>query len=110
MKTLIIFLTIIIFSTTNAYSKEANDCKSLKKFSIQRTICETKSLGGGVTDLLKKKKTDTGVKKKKTDTARAKGVTCPSRETLEEMGVLEEEIKSLVKSCEEISQKIHLIY
>ena len=35
MKTLIIILTLIIFSTTNAYSKEAVDCKSLKKFSIQ---------------------------------------------------------------------------
>ena len=43
MKTLIIFLTIIIFSTTNAYSKEANDCKSLKKFSIQYSICKTKT-------------------------------------------------------------------
>ena len=44
MKTLIIFLTIIIFSTTNAYSKEANDCKSLKKFSIQYSICKTKTV------------------------------------------------------------------
>ena len=43
MKTLIIFLTIIIFSTTNAYSKEAKDCKSLKKFSIQYSICKTKA-------------------------------------------------------------------
>ena len=43
MKTLIIFLTIIIFSTTNAYSKVANDCKSLKKFSIQYSICKTKT-------------------------------------------------------------------
>ena len=43
MKTLIIFLTIIIFSTTNAYSKEANDCKSLEKFSIQYSICKTKT-------------------------------------------------------------------
>ena len=43
MKTLIIFLTIIIFSTTNAYSKEANDCKSLKKFSIQYSLCKTKA-------------------------------------------------------------------
>ena len=43
MKTLVIFLTIIIFSTTNAYSKEANDCKSLKKFSIQYSICKTKT-------------------------------------------------------------------
>ena len=43
MKTLVIFLTIIIFSTTNAYSKEANDCKNLKKFSIQYSICKTKT-------------------------------------------------------------------
>ena len=43
MKTLVIFLTIIIFSTTNAYSKEANDCKSLKKFSIQYSLCKTKA-------------------------------------------------------------------
>ena len=66
---IIVLITLFFFSIlfivpakliTNAYSKEANDCKSLKKFSIQRTICETKSLGGGVTDLLKKKKTDTG--------------------------------------------------
>ena len=44
MKTLIIFLTIIIFSTTNAYSKEANDCKSIKKYSIQYSICKTKNV------------------------------------------------------------------
>ena len=43
MKTLILFLTLIIFSTTYAYSKEAIDCKSLKKFSIQYSICKTKS-------------------------------------------------------------------
>ena len=43
MKTLIIFLTIIIFSTTNAYSKEANDCKSIKKYSIQYSLCKTKA-------------------------------------------------------------------
>ena len=46
MKTLIIFLTIIIFSTTNAYSKEVNDCKSLKKFSIQYSLCKTKAALG----------------------------------------------------------------
>ena len=42
MKTLIIFLTLIIFSTVNAYSKEAADCKNFKKFSIQYSICKTK--------------------------------------------------------------------
>ena len=55
MKTLIIFLTIIIFSTTNAYSKEANDCKSLKKFSIQYSICKTKAALGGISNKSSKK-------------------------------------------------------
>ena len=43
MKTFIIFLTLIIFSTVNSYSKETIDCKSLKKFSIQYSICKTKA-------------------------------------------------------------------
>ena len=42
MKAFIIFLTLIIFSTVNVYSKEAADCKNLKKFSIQYSICKTK--------------------------------------------------------------------
>ena len=61
MKTLIIFLTIIIFSTTNAYSKEANDCKSLKKFSIQYSICKTKAALSG-NDNKSSKKNTTGKK------------------------------------------------
>ena len=43
MKAFIIFLTLIIFSTVNSYSKETIDCKSLKKFSIQYSICKTKA-------------------------------------------------------------------
>ena len=43
MKTLIIFLTLLIFSTANAYSKEANECNNLKKFSLQYSICKTKA-------------------------------------------------------------------
>ena len=61
MKTLIIFLTIIIFSTTNAYSKEAIDCKSLKKFSIQYSICKTKAALSG-NDSKSSKKNTTGKK------------------------------------------------
>ena len=61
MKTLIIFLTIIIFSTTNAYSKETNDCKSLKKFSIQYSICKTKAALSG-NDSKSSKKNTTGKK------------------------------------------------
>ena len=44
MKTFILFLTLIIFSTVNAYSKEAADCKDLKKYSIQYSICKTKAV------------------------------------------------------------------
>ena len=43
MKTLVIILILIIFSITNAYSKETIDCKSLKKFSIQYSLCKTKA-------------------------------------------------------------------
>ena len=61
MKTLIIFLTLIIFSTTNAYSKEATDCKNLKKFSIQYSICKTKAALSG-NDSKSSKKNTTGKK------------------------------------------------
>ena len=50
MKTLILFLALIIFSTTNAYTKEAIDCKSLKKFSVQYSICKTKAALGGISN------------------------------------------------------------
>jgi len=59
MKTFIIFLTLIIFSTVNSYSKETIDCKSLKKFSIQYSICKTKAaLSGNDSIFSKKNKTD----------------------------------------------------
>ena len=45
MKTLIIFLTLIIFFTTNAYSQEAVDCKNVKKFSMKAAMCKIKSVG-----------------------------------------------------------------
>ena len=61
MKTLIIFLTLIIFSTVNAYAKEAADCKNLKKFSIQYSICKTKAALGGK-DSKSSKINTTGIK------------------------------------------------
>ena len=61
MKTLVIILILIIFSITNAYSKEANDCKSLKKFSIQYSICKTKAALSG-NDSKSSKKNTTGKK------------------------------------------------
>ena len=61
MKTLIIFLTLIIFSTVNSYSKETIDCKSLKKFSIQYSICKTKATLSG-NDSISSEKNKTGKK------------------------------------------------
>ena len=61
MKTLIIFLTLIILSTVNSYSKETIDCKSLKKFSIQYSICKTKATLSG-NDSISSEKNKTGKK------------------------------------------------
>ena len=61
MKTLVIILILIIFSITNAYSKETIDCKSLKKFSIQYSICKTKVILSG-NDSKSSKKNTTGKK------------------------------------------------
>ena len=61
MKSLIIFLTLLIISTTNTYSKEAVDCKNLKKFSIKYSICKTKAALSG-NDSKSSKKNTTGKK------------------------------------------------
>ena len=57
MKTFIIFLTLIIFFTVNSYSKETIDCKSLKKYSIQYSICKTKAALSGNNSKISKKNT-----------------------------------------------------
>ena len=56
MKSLILFFTLIIFFTTNAYSKEAVDCKNLKKFSIKAAMCKTKNATNAFKDKLSKKR------------------------------------------------------
>ena len=56
MKTLIIFLTLIIFSTSNGYSKETVDCKNAKKFSMKAAICKTKNVTSAFKNKLSKKK------------------------------------------------------
>ena len=61
MKALVIILILIIFSITNAYSKETIDCKSLKKFSIKYSICKTKGTLSGIGN--KSSKNNTTVKK-----------------------------------------------
>ena len=56
MKTLIIFITLILFSATSAYSKEAADCKNLKKFSMKAALCKTKAAGSSIKNKWSKKR------------------------------------------------------
>ena len=56
MKTLIILITLILFSATSAYSKEAADCKNLKKFSIEAAVCKTKATASSIKNKWTKKK------------------------------------------------------
>ena len=56
MKSLILFLTLIIFFTTNAYSKEAVDCKNLKKLSLKAAMCKTKAAGSSIKNKWSKKR------------------------------------------------------
>ena len=56
MKALIIFLALIFFSTTNAYSKESIDCKNLKKFSLKSAMCKTKAAGSAMKNKFSKGK------------------------------------------------------
>ena len=55
MKTLVIFLALIVFSTVNAYSKDVVDCKSLKKNSPKYLLCKTKVAGSAIRSKLTKK-------------------------------------------------------
>ena len=55
MKTLVVFIALIIFSTVNAYSKEPVDCGSLKKNSSKYLICKTKATGSAIRTKLTKK-------------------------------------------------------
>ena len=56
MKILIILLTFIILSTTNAYPKETVDCKNAKKFSLQAAMCKTKATASSIKNKLSKKR------------------------------------------------------
>ena len=65
MRTLTIFLVVIIFSINNAYSKEPVDCKKLKKFSMKSAMCKTgASLGAFKNKLSKKRELKKEAKKK----------------------------------------------
>ena len=54
MKSLIVILTVIIFSTTNAYS--ATNCKDVKKTSPKYLLCKVNSGLGSFKNKLSKKK------------------------------------------------------
>ena len=54
MKSVIIFLTLIIFSTTNAYA--AMDCKNVKKTSPKYLLCKTGSGLSSIKNKLSKKR------------------------------------------------------
>ena len=54
MKSLIIFITLIIFSTTNAYS--AMDCENVKKTSPKYLLCKTGSGLSSIKNKLSKKR------------------------------------------------------
>ena len=56
MKTLIIFITLMLFSATNAYSEEAAGCKNLKKFSMKAAMCKTKATTSSIKNKWTKKK------------------------------------------------------
>ena len=55
MKTLLLFLALVLFTTTNLYSKETLDCKSLKKNSPKYLICKSKAAGSAIKNKLNKK-------------------------------------------------------
>ena len=54
MKSLIIFITLIIFSTTNAYS--AMDCENVKKTSPKYLLCKVKSSVSSFKNKMSKKR------------------------------------------------------
>ena len=65
MKKLIIFLVVITFSITNAYSKDPVDCKKLEKFSFKSAMCKTgNSLSAFKNKLSKKREMKKEAKKK----------------------------------------------
>ena len=51
----LLFLTLLLFSTTSVYSKESTDCTDIKKTSPKYLICKTKAAGVAVKDKLSKK-------------------------------------------------------
>ena len=55
MRTLLLFLALLLFTTANLYSKETLDCKDIKKNSPKYLICKSKAAGNAINDKLSKK-------------------------------------------------------
>ena len=55
MRTLLLFLALLLFTTSNLYSKETLDCKDIKKNSPKYLICKSKAAGSAIKDKLSKK-------------------------------------------------------
>ena len=55
MRTLLLFLALLLFTTTNLYSKEAIDCKDIIKNSPKYLICKSKAAGSAIKNKLSKK-------------------------------------------------------
>ena len=55
MRTLLLFLALMLFTTANLYSKETLDCKNLKKNSPKYLICKSKAAGSAIKNKLNKK-------------------------------------------------------
>ena len=55
MRTLLLFLALLLFTTANLYSKETLDCKDIKKNSPKYLICKSKAAGSAIKDKLSKK-------------------------------------------------------
>ena len=67
MKKLILLITLILFTTTTAQSKEEADCKNLKKFSLRAAMCKTKAAGSSIKNKWSKKGEIKKETKKKSD-------------------------------------------
>ena len=55
MRTLLLLLALLLFTTANLYSKETLDCKDIKKNSPKYLICKSKAAGSAIKDKLSKK-------------------------------------------------------
>ncbi len=56
MKTLLLFMGLLLFTTASLHSKETSDCKNIKKNSPKYLICKSKAAGSAIKDKLSNKR------------------------------------------------------